>query len=376
MRINKKIRVLLVGRSFPPIFQGEAVNHKILAENIDAGQIQLRILTSYWRGAKVIEDYGHSRVYRFLLTKTSAHMGSGIGQIKKYIFWLLSQLSYFFCVSLFILFFKIDVIHITPGIVMFKKGRYQNWIMQVLLKYLPVRVILDVRITNNSPQSQWAFDKIIYNSESILKELIEKGIDRGKTTFIPSPIVTYQPNLTSHLFNQLKKYVPYIGFVGAVSERKCIYELIDGFIRFSKKHPSYKLVIAGPNAEGDKFIRRISQYDNIIYLGMLNHKDALEVIKQCDLLVLPSKSEGVPRVCLEAMALGKKVILPPGIKEFEFYCDKFILSKNTPEAIALKMDEIITTDELPQYLPLAEMTMKNYVENISKLYKDIMRSKE
>jgi len=372
MKIKKKIRVLLVTRSFPPIFQGEAVNHKILAENIDAGQIQLRILTSYWPGAKVIEDYGHSRVYRFFLTKTSAHMGSGIGQFEKYIFWLLSQLSYFICVSLFILFYKIDVIHITPGIVMFKKGRFQNWIMQVLLKYLPVRVILDVRITNNSPRSQWAFDKIIYNSESILKELIEKGIDQGKTVFIPSPIATYQPNVASHLLKQLEKYAPYISFVGAVSERKCIYELIDGFIGFSKKHPSCKLIIAGPNAEGDKFIRRISQYDNIIYLGMLNHKDALEVIKQCELLALPSKSEGVPRVCLESMALGKKVVLPPGIREFDMHCKEFVLRNNNPHEIARKIEEVLAMTKLAEYPLLAEMTIENYIESNTRVYEDLL----
>ena len=75
MKAKEKIRVLLVTRSFPPIFQGESVNYKILAEEIKEDRVDLKILTSYWPGEKIIEKYGQSRVYRLLLAKTSAHYG-------------------------------------------------------------------------------------------------------------------------------------------------------------------------------------------------------------------------------------------------------------------------------------------------------------
>ena len=372
--MSKKKKVLLVTRSFMPIFQGESVNYKILAEGSEADRVDLRILTSYWPGEKIIEKYGHASVYRLLLSKTSAHYGyRNVSKVERYFFLILGYLSYLLWIPAFILFFDIGVIHVTPAIVTIKRGKYQNWFMQVLLRYLPARVILDLRIANNCPTSQWAFDKIIYNSDKILEELMKAGHDPAKARFIPSPIMTsYKPDQNKHLRDRLKQYMPYLAFVGAVSERKCVYDLLEGFARLSRSYSLYKLVIVGPNSEGNRFIKEIDQYPNVLYLGMLKHQDAIEVIRQSEMLVLPSRSEGVPRVCLEAIALRKKVVLPPDIKEFDMHCKEFVLRNNSADEIARKMEEVLAMDRLPEYPPLAEMTIENYIESNTRVYEDLL----
>jgi glycosyltransferase involved in cell wall biosynthesis len=69
-----------------------------------------------------------------------------------------------------------------------------------------------------------------------------------------------------------------------------------------------------------------------------------------DLVVIPSKSgEGLPRVCLEAISIGCKVVLPPGVPEFRRQCPDFVLPRVTAEAIAGKMEEVLLSDKTPQF---------------------------
>ena len=56
-------------------------------------------------------------------------------------------------------------------------------------------------------------------------------------------------------------------------------------------------------------------------------------------MVLPSRSEGLPTVVLEAVALGSKVICPPGIPEFDEHMPHFVLSEVSADAIANALDE-------------------------------------
>ena len=104
-------------------YQGESINYSILANNIDRAKITLRILTSYWPGEKLIEVGRSSKVYRFLLTRTSGHLGLKVNKLGNLIYKYLSQLSFLIWIPIFVLVFKIDVLHINPSIITYNKGK-------------------------------------------------------------------------------------------------------------------------------------------------------------------------------------------------------------------------------------------------------------
>ena len=50
-------------------------------------------------------------------------------------------------------------------------------------------------------------------------------------------------------------------------------------------------------------------FENIILYGEKPHDETLKLINNSEVLILPSYTEGFPNVILEAMSLGKAVIL-------------------------------------------------------------------
>jgi len=119
--------------------------------------------------------------------------------------------------------------------------------------------------------------------------------------FIPNPAFINKDGFT--IGKESKKVL----FLGWVIREKGIEELVKAWAMINKK--DWTLNIAGP---GDlNYIKNIlfkMGANNIIYLGEVEHADAIKLIEECDFLVLPSYSEGFPMVILEAMSLAKPII--------------------------------------------------------------------
>lgn len=82
--------------------------------------------------------------------------------------------------------------------------------------------------------------------------------------------------------------------------------------------------------------------DRVIFLGQLpDAKDVQEVLDKCDLFVLPSRAEGLPRSIIEAMARGLPCIGTNigGIPEL--ISSEFLVPTNDARALALKIEEIL-----------------------------------
>ena len=67
--------------------------------------------------------------------------------------------------------------------------------------------------------------------------------------------------------------------------------------------------------------------------GELSAETTYRLIAHAERVILPSKSEGMPRVCLEAMVLRVPVICPPAVAEFDLHCPRNVLREVTAEAI-------------------------------------------
>jgi len=110
-------------------------------------------------------------------------------------------------------------------------------------------------------------------------------------------------------------------FLGAIYEAKGIFELLDA-IAMHKNDISgrIRLDIGGIGQENDRMLKQIERdgLQDIVHThGWVDGKEKERLLSECDVLVLPSHSEGMPVCILEAMAAGMAVITCPvgGIPE-------------------------------------------------------------
>jgi len=107
-----------------------------------------------------------------------------------------------------------------------------------------------------------------------------------------------------------------------------------------------RITIIGGNGPLSKVIdEKIKKYsENVTLVGWIPHEKLPEYLNELKLLVLPSYTEGLPTIVLEAMACGTPVLatpvggIPDVIKEGK---TGFILENNSPECIAKNVIKIL-----------------------------------
>lgn len=141
-------------------------------------------------------------------------------------------------------------------------------------------------------------------------------------------------------------------FVGELTKIKGIDILLESFklASFQSENLSMRIIGDGPmRGYCEKFIYKNDL--NIELLGMLNHKDTLEEISFSDFVILTSRTEGYPRVILEAFEFERPVIatrvggIPELLKDGE---NGLLVDPCDPKALAeavLKLSKDMTLRE-------------------------------
>jgi glycosyltransferase involved in cell wall biosynthesis len=151
---------------------------------------------------------------------------------------------------------------------------------------------------------------------------LELGIPESKITRISNGIhidtfqkASYPSRVTNFIF------------LGRFIKEKGLYELVDAVKIVKKIFPDFKLYIAGDGAEKNALFSKIRAEDlqsTIIYKGVVSGKAKEAFLGLGECLVLPSYSEGLPGVVLEAAA-RKKIILSTRVGDLETLFSKNIL---------------------------------------------------
>lgn len=105
--------------------------------------------------------------------------------------------------------------------------------------------------------------------------------------------------------------VPRIVCVGRLSEEKGQLLLLDALSQLAKKNISFELVLAGDGemrVELESLIVKHSLQDKVRITGWISSGQVREEILAARALVLPSFTEGLPVVLMEAMALRRPVL--------------------------------------------------------------------
>ncbi|WP_158513354.1 glycosyltransferase family 4 protein [Exiguobacterium sp. ZWU0009] len=98
-------------------------------------------------------------------------------------------------------------------------------------------------------------------------------------------------------------------FVGRVSKEKGINDILEAFEEIDQS--SFSLTIIGDGPEKSILEEKYGNNQNIIWKGWIENEKVKEEIAKNNFLVMGSKwYEGFPMVLLEAMSLGKPVIVP------------------------------------------------------------------
>lgn len=146
--------------------------------------------------------------------------------------------------------------------------------------------------------------------DTIGDEIRHRGIDSDRIydvrnavdtdRFVPKP----EEDLPDPVQERIGKVTgPVLGFVGGLTEYKGVYDLGDAIDR-TDSDPT--VIVAGDGPARHQFERRLG--DQGIFLGSVDYELMPAVYAAIDALVLPSHTEGLPRVLLEAGAAGRPVV--------------------------------------------------------------------
>ncbi len=132
----------------------------------------------------------------------------------------------------------------------------------------------------------------------------------------------------------IRLYKKQVVYVGRLSMEKGVDLLISAFkmLNFDAK-----LYIIGSGPEEHSLKKMADDDARIVFIGAKDHKTTLQIIKGSDLLVLPSRSEGLGLVLLESMAMMVPVVATAvgGITELIDNETTGILSEpNNPTSLA------------------------------------------
>jgi len=116
--------------------------------------------------------------------------------------------------------------------------------------------------------------------------------------------------LAKYLTPRPKKLLLYVGLI---SRMKGISDLVRAFAKVVEEEPDVVLALAGREeepyaSEVKALVKEIELEGSVRFLGPVPNEDVVHLMRACDLFVLASRSEGVPRAILEAMACGKPVV--------------------------------------------------------------------
>lgn len=203
-------------------------------------------------------------------------------------------------------------------------------------------------------------DYFLVPSKFVKNSLIYSGVSEEKICIVPYGVdidlfeySERRENITSGKLNIL--------FVGQCSYRKGINYLLKAI---SEMQDDVALTIVGGYDNITELYEKYSKCENIKFCGRVQHSQLPQIYKKADVFALPSLSEGMSLVGLEAMACGVPLLcsMNCGVNDVVMQGENgWILERIDSESIKETLKDIILNrTKLPEMGRNARLTAENY----------------
>ncbi len=165
---------------------------------------------------------------------------------------------------------------------------------------------------NNAWSKRWFVkcllsSHVVYNNPEMKLRFFSHFLLKNKVSFIPHGVPT---QIFKPLDNILENKQFVLGCIGVVGENKNQLLVLEALTElpekihvhfYGKADEAYKKVL-------QKFITQNKLHTRVIFKGFIDNKDIPKAMATFDVLVLPSKNEGLPLSIIEGMACGVPVL--------------------------------------------------------------------
>lgn len=174
-----------------------------------------------------------------------------------------------------------------------------------------------------------------------------------------------------------------VGYIGRFSEEKGIRNYLNALLILSNEHPHYKFLIGGDGELKNlvqNFIKQNNLNDRVKFAGWISHEILPDYLNKIQLIVLPSYTEGLPNIMLEAMACGALVLATPvGMIPKVITDDEtgFIMEDNSPQCIAQNVIRALNSPKIEKIakdgrqLVVDSFTFKKTAANWQRILEDL-----
>jgi len=241
-------------------------------------------------------------------------------------------------------------------------------------------------------QGLWAIShaaRVIAASSSLRRTVVDQhGADPEKVTVIPSGVDVgrFKPMAREQTEDRLglEKGMPRVLYVGAITRSKGLDHLLSAFKTLvAGAQTPVQLVLVG---EGDyeQDARLLAQTlgvaDHVLWAGKRPNDEIPWWMNSCDALVLPSLSEGLGVVLIEAMACGKPVVATTcgGPEDIVTPRTGILVPPADEQALAQALSVVLAEGERFSSAVLRQHAVDNYAyegiaSSILDLYAEILR---
>lgn len=204
---------------------------------------------------------------------------------------------------------KIPIVGIWHGDINNASDTYSLLVKSIYLAYTPICRELD---------------GLIVFSQKLKDFYSQRGMKTNRFKIIPNGVnnKTYSPGLSK--FKKVNNIKTGVLFLGRLTFVKHPDILIESFLKLDPTNDT-KLVIVG-TGEMENELKKNFSCDRVIFTGLVgDEKQKVDIIRSCDIFVLPSSYEGMSLALLESMSCGLACIATDAGDSAELLNDKGIV---------------------------------------------------